>query len=197
MSIGAGPRNCRRSRPSWRCQGRTSLRKCSPRFRRFARVYAIAKAGRLSDCPAAFGPALPRHLQHRGPHDRCFCDRLLPLHRGPRRLLAAATALAQSDPVVAKVNGAEIRESDLTPAEEDLGAAAAADGARRASSDYLITYVDRHDPGRRQGRRGQEARRQRRLQAQARLRAHQAADGGAAAERGQGRRHRRGHEEGL
>lgn len=35
--------------------------------------------------------------------------------------LPAAPARAQSDPVVAKVNGVEIHESDLTMAEEDMG----------------------------------------------------------------------------
>ena len=38
---------------------------------------------------------------------------------------AQAQAQAQSDPVVAKVNGVEIRESDLAMAEEDIGQQAA------------------------------------------------------------------------
>jgi peptidyl-prolyl cis-trans isomerase C len=53
---------------------------------------------------------------------------------------AAAPARAQDDPVVAKVNGAEIRQSDLTAAEEDIGQnmpPIPPEGKR----DYLISYV--------------------------------------------------------
>jgi peptidyl-prolyl cis-trans isomerase C len=55
----------------------------------------------------------------------------------------SAPALAQNDPVVAKVNGTEIRQSDLTAAEEDLGPQAAqlAQMPPEAKRDYLITYV--------------------------------------------------------
>ncbi len=49
-------------------------------------------------------------------------------------------ASAQSDPVVAKVNGTEIRESDLKAAEEDIGAQLPP-MAPEAKKDYLITYV--------------------------------------------------------
>jgi peptidyl-prolyl cis-trans isomerase C len=51
-----------------------------------------------------------------------------------------APTMAQADPVVATVNGTEIRESDLKAAEEDVGAQLPpmAPDARR---DYLITYV--------------------------------------------------------
>jgi peptidyl-prolyl cis-trans isomerase C len=56
-------------------------------------------------------------------------------------LLAAATPVhAQNDPVVAKVNGKEVRQSDLNAAEDELGAGAAqlpADARR----DYLISYL--------------------------------------------------------
>jgi hypothetical protein len=58
-------------------------------------------------------------------------------------LFAVASPLAasaQSDPVVAKVNGTEIRESDLTAAEEDIGAQLPP-MAPEAKKDYLITYV--------------------------------------------------------
>ena len=54
--------------------------------------------------------------------------------------MLTAGALAQSDPVVAKVNGVEVKESDLKAAEDDIGAQLppmAADAKR----DYLITYV--------------------------------------------------------
>ncbi len=49
-------------------------------------------------------------------------------------------AFAQTDPVVAKVNGKEVHQSDLNAAEEELGQAAAQltpEGKR----DYLISYV--------------------------------------------------------
>jgi peptidyl-prolyl cis-trans isomerase C len=51
-----------------------------------------------------------------------------------------APAFAQTDPVVAKVNGTEIRQSDLNAAEEDLGQNAA-QMPPEAKRDYLITYV--------------------------------------------------------
>ena len=51
-----------------------------------------------------------------------------------------ARAPDPNDPVVAKVNGTEIRQSDLKIAEEDLGqnSAALSPDAKR---DYLITYL--------------------------------------------------------
>ena len=46
-------------------------------------------------------------------------------------LALGSAALAQdADPVVARVNGAEIRASDVTMAEEELGSESAADDAR-------------------------------------------------------------------
>lgn len=51
-----------------------------------------------------------------------------------------AAAQAQADPVVAKVNGTEIRESDLKAAEEDIGAQLPP-MAPEAKKDYLTTYV--------------------------------------------------------
>jgi peptidyl-prolyl cis-trans isomerase C len=55
-------------------------------------------------------------------------------------VLISAPALAQSDPVVARVNGVEVRQSDLTLAEEDLGQNMQhlTGSARR---DFLIGYV--------------------------------------------------------
>jgi peptidyl-prolyl cis-trans isomerase C len=50
------------------------------------------------------------------------------------------TAVAQTDPVVAKVNGTEIKESDLKAAEEDIGSQLPP-MAPEAKKDYLITYV--------------------------------------------------------
>jgi len=52
----------------------------------------------------------------------------------------AAPAFAQDDPVVAKVNGTDIRQSDLAAAEEDIGQNLPP-MAPEAKRDYLITYV--------------------------------------------------------
>jgi peptidyl-prolyl cis-trans isomerase C len=52
----------------------------------------------------------------------------------------ATTAQAQADPVVARVNGTEIKESDLKAAEEDIGAQLPP-MAPDAKKDYLTTYV--------------------------------------------------------
>jgi peptidyl-prolyl cis-trans isomerase C len=54
--------------------------------------------------------------------------------------LPSATVRAQTDPVVAKVNGTEIRESDLKAAEEDIGGQLPA-MSPEAKKDYLTTYV--------------------------------------------------------
>jgi peptidyl-prolyl cis-trans isomerase C len=57
-------------------------------------------------------------------------------------VLPAGPARSQSDPVVAKVNGVEIRESDLAMAEEDVGQnpqlQAMPPEARR---DYMVSYL--------------------------------------------------------
>jgi len=53
---------------------------------------------------------------------------------------APLTAAAQADPVVARVNGTEIRESDLQAAEDDIGAQLPP-MAPDAKKDYLTTYV--------------------------------------------------------
>src|SRR5687768_13927921 len=50
------------------------------------------------------------------------------------------SARAQTDPVVAKVDGTEIRESDLKAAEEDIGTQLPP-MAPEAKKDYLTTYV--------------------------------------------------------
>ena len=49
-------------------------------------------------------------------------------------------AAAQTDPVVARVNGTEIKESDLKAAEEDIGSQLPP-MAPEAKKDYLTTYV--------------------------------------------------------
>ncbi|HEX2511832.1 MAG TPA: peptidylprolyl isomerase, partial [Xanthobacteraceae bacterium] len=54
---------------------------------------------------------------------------------------AAATAAAQSEgPVVAKVNGMEIREGDIKLAEEDIGEQIT-QIPPESKRDYLVTYV--------------------------------------------------------
>ena len=55
-------------------------------------------------------------------------------------LLAAPLARAQDDPVVARVNGTEVRQSDLAAAEEDLGGNIP-QMTPEAKRDYLITFV--------------------------------------------------------
>lgn len=54
--------------------------------------------------------------------------------------LPAAGVSAQSDPVVAKVNGAEVKQSDLNAAEEEL-AGQLPPMTADAKRDYLVTYV--------------------------------------------------------
>src|SRR5215469_13976273 len=56
-------------------------------------------------------------------------------------LIAPLAARAQdSDPVVARANGIDIRQSDLTMAEEDIGSAMPQMGPEQ-KRDYLITYL--------------------------------------------------------
>jgi peptidyl-prolyl cis-trans isomerase C len=54
--------------------------------------------------------------------------------------LPLGAASAQSDPVIAKVNGTEVKQSDLTAAEEEL-AGQLPPMAPDAKRDYLVTYV--------------------------------------------------------
>jgi peptidyl-prolyl cis-trans isomerase C len=55
-------------------------------------------------------------------------------------LSVAGPAQAQSDAVVAKVNGVEIHESDLAMAEEDIGQNLP-QGGEEAKRDYLVSYL--------------------------------------------------------
>ncbi len=55
-------------------------------------------------------------------------------------ILAGPVARAQDDPVVARVNGTEVRQSDLAAAEEDLGGNIP-QMTPEAKRDYLITFV--------------------------------------------------------
>src|SRR5215213_11627231 len=54
--------------------------------------------------------------------------------------LAIPLVRAQADPVVARVNGSDIRQSDLAMAEEDLGSNLP-QMTPEAKRDYLITFV--------------------------------------------------------
>jgi peptidyl-prolyl cis-trans isomerase C len=56
-------------------------------------------------------------------------------------VLPLAAAFAQGDPVIAKVNGVEIRQSDLALAEEDLGQNLPPQAQGDAKRDYLIGYL--------------------------------------------------------
>lgn len=55
--------------------------------------------------------------------------------------LGVGPAWSQADPVVAKVNGVEIRQSDLAMAEEDLGQNIPAGTNEDAKRDYLVAYL--------------------------------------------------------
>jgi peptidyl-prolyl cis-trans isomerase C len=55
-------------------------------------------------------------------------------------LMAAPTARAEDDPVVARVNGTDVKQSDLAMAEEDLGSNIP-QMTPEAKKDYLITFV--------------------------------------------------------
>ena len=74
--------------------------------------------------------------------------------RAPGRMALAATAataivaasafatFAQSpDPVIARVNGVEIHQSDLATAEEDIGQSLPQQGGPDAKRDYLVSYL--------------------------------------------------------
>ena len=55
--------------------------------------------------------------------------------------LGAPFARAQDDPVVARVNGADIRQSDLAMAEEEVGPQQVAQMAPDAKRDYLVSFL--------------------------------------------------------
>jgi peptidyl-prolyl cis-trans isomerase C len=56
-------------------------------------------------------------------------------------LFAAVPARSQDDPVIAKVNGVEIRQSDLAMAEEDLAQNIPPQIQGDAKKDYLVAYL--------------------------------------------------------
>jgi peptidyl-prolyl cis-trans isomerase C len=55
-------------------------------------------------------------------------------------VISMPLARAQDDPVVARVNGTDVRQSDLAAAEEDLGGNIP-QMTPEAKRDYLITFV--------------------------------------------------------
>src|SRR6185436_9814324 len=76
---------------------------------------------------------------------RCPALRGAVVHRGlaclaAAFLFAAPLARAQDDPVVARVNGAEIRQSDLNVAEEEVGNQVA-QMAPDAKREYLVSFL--------------------------------------------------------
>jgi peptidyl-prolyl cis-trans isomerase C len=118
-----------------------------------ALISAIAKGGRLRDCPP---PPQPTGAY---PRDDAMVSPNSPPRSAPRRRASAFAAIAAlllalpiasgcskdsessaSDPVVARVNGVDVRQSDLTLAEEDVGAdmQGATPDAKR---EQLITYL--------------------------------------------------------
>jgi peptidyl-prolyl cis-trans isomerase C len=56
-------------------------------------------------------------------------------------VFAAPSARAQDDPVVARVNGTEIHQSDLAIAEEEVGAQQTAQMSPEAKRDYLVSFL--------------------------------------------------------
>jgi peptidyl-prolyl cis-trans isomerase C len=116
--------------------------------------YMIAKRGSLRDCPAPPTAASPRIT----PMNCLLVSRSAPRRR-PLAFAAAAALLlvltaasgcskdsgseagaTGSDPVVARVNGVDIKQSDLTLAEEDVGADIQGASAE-AKREQLIAYL--------------------------------------------------------
>jgi peptidyl-prolyl cis-trans isomerase C len=114
---------------------------------------SIAKNGRLRECPPPSADRRPIASVKDRVMTSPFPFARSQLFKGPRLAILAAMAalivapaaviLAQdNDPVVAKVNGAEIRQSDLTIAEEDVGSSLQQQQMTTdAKRDYLINYV--------------------------------------------------------
>ncbi len=55
--------------------------------------------------------------------------------------LASVPAPAQDDPLIARINGVEVRQSDLTLAEEDLGQNIPPQITGDARRDYIVAYI--------------------------------------------------------
>ncbi len=111
-------------------------------------------------------------------------------------LLAALPVRAQdANPVLATVNGAEIRQSDLTLAEEELGPSLAQMDPSTKRENVLAFLIDMKIVAK--AAEDKKVENNEDFKKRLAFRAQPAADGQPAGERGQGRDHRRGHEEGL
>ncbi len=69
------------------------------------------------------------------------CRRLLWCLIGATLLWGAAPVRSEDDPLIAKVNGVEIRQSDLALAEEDVGQNLPPQYVGDAKRDYLVAYL--------------------------------------------------------
>jgi peptidyl-prolyl cis-trans isomerase C len=113
----------------------------------------IAKTGRLRECPPPPAARRPITIAKDCIMTWLFLLAHSKLRTAPRLVLLATVAalliapaaviLAQdNDPVVAKVDGAEIRQSDLAIAEEDVGSNLQQQQMTGdAKRDYLINYI--------------------------------------------------------
>jgi peptidyl-prolyl cis-trans isomerase C len=109
---------------------------------------AIANGGRFGECPRQYAPAIHRLCRK----DRSmtvsapsFCRALGALAAVALFLIPAVQSIAPAhaqdpDPVLARVNGVEIRQSELAWAEEDIGQNMPA-MPPAAKRDYLVTYL--------------------------------------------------------
>jgi peptidyl-prolyl cis-trans isomerase C len=96
---------------------------------------AIAKKGRLGDCPPPCGRGCRNH------HSEDHMTALLTRSALFAAVIAiAAPAMAQDNPVIAKVDGTEIRQSDLIAAEEEIGQNVPP-MPPEAKREYLLTYL--------------------------------------------------------
>src|SRR5215472_13507649 len=109
----------------------------------------VALCGRLRDCP----PHAPNRRDPPRSKDIPMTPLSLSALRAPPRkalvwlaagaMVAAAAFVARAqapDPVIAKVNGIEIHQSDLALAEEDVGQNLP-QGSAEAKRDYLVSYL--------------------------------------------------------
>ena len=113
---------------------------------------------------------------------------------GARRQSSGPVVAPQDDPVVARVNGVEIRQSDLALAEEDVGTQCT-QMPPEAKRDYLVTFVADMILVAKAARRRRSPTAG--VQAAARLHAQQAADGALLQGEAKAARHRRGDAQGL
>ena len=106
-------------------------------------------------------------------------------------LAAGLPVRAEDNPVLAKVNGAEIRQSDVALAEEELGPSLAQMDPATKKDNVLAFLIDMRIVS--------KAAEDKKLENSEDFKKHAQApdDGQPARRRGQGRHHRRRHEEGL